>query len=88
MTDKTLTVDFLKQLRAAGVKAATFGPGGEVTSAEFFPRSLLDVSGFAADDETDPMEAATEPPPAPGAAERDMAVAPAFQRVLGRRSVS
>jgi hypothetical protein len=89
MTDKTLTLNFLKQLRAAGVKSATFGPSGDVTSAEFFPRSLLDASDFAAGgDESDPLEAPTEPPPPPGADERAMAVAPAFQRVLGQRSVS
>lgn len=88
MTDKTLTLDFLKQLRGAGVKAATFGPNGDLTSAEFFPRSLLDVSDFAAGDESDPTEDATEPPPAPSAEERPMAIAPAFRSILSKRSVS
>lgn len=84
-------VDWLKELRSAGVKRAVFSeqnPNGEakLLEVEFFPRTLLDVSAFA--DGADPMEAPTEPPPPPSAEEPQMKVAPAMSRVLRQGSVS
>lgn len=79
--DKTLA-----ELRAIGVKAATFAEDGRVTSVEFFPRGLLDVSAFA---DGEPVEAPTERPPADAEANGDQVkIPPAMARVLGRKSVS
>jgi hypothetical protein len=77
----------LAELRAIGIKAATFDNDGRVTSVEFFPRSLLDVSELLPEG----SEGATERPPPMGAPEEDgppLKVPPAFANILRKRSVS
>jgi hypothetical protein len=78
-------LELLKQLRAAGVKTASFHQG-DVVSVEFFPRSLLDVTEFA--DPADPMNAATDRPPPPEPEDGPPNIPPAMARILSRGSVS
>lgn len=76
-------LEMLKQMRAAGVKSATFD-GNDVTHVDFFPRSILDVSGL---DAAEGNEGETERPPAP-AEDAPPNMPPAFARILGKQSVS
>ena len=82
--------EWLAEMRAGGVKSATYFPDGRLSSVEFFPRGLLDVSDLVPAD-GDPREAATEPPPAqqednpPNLPPR---IPPAIAAILKRGSVS
>jgi hypothetical protein len=80
-------LELLKQLRAAGVKAATFNEDAELQSVEFFPPPL----GFETFDVGAALgtghEAETERPDA-GDDVPTVNIAPAMKRVLSRGSVS
>ena len=72
----------IKELRALGVKAATFTEHGAVLSLEFFPRDLLDVGSVVPDE-----GAPTDRPP-PGDDVPPVRMSPAIAAILRKGSVS
>lgn len=78
--------EWLKSVRALGVKKAAYHPDGKLAEVEFFPRSLIDLPGL--DEAVDPMESPTDRPPPAAPEDGQPNLPPAMQRVLSRKSVS